>query len=37
MPDKKCPECGSNEVMFIGRKEGKNLWECKNSGNAWEE
>jgi len=37
MPDKKCPECGSSEVMFIARKEGENIWECKDCGNAWEE
>jgi len=37
MPDKKCPECGSNELMFIGRKEEENIWECKDCGNAWGE
>ena len=25
MPNKKCPECGSNDIMFIGEKEGEDI------------
>jgi len=32
MPNKKCPECGSNDIMFIEEREGGDIWECENCG-----
>jgi len=37
MPNKKCPECGSNDIAFIGEKEGEDIWECRNCGSVWGE
>ena len=37
MPNKKCPECNSNDIAFVGRKEGEDIWECENCGNVWRE
>jgi len=37
MPNKKCPECNSNDIAFIGEKEGEDIWECENCKNVWRE